>query len=150
MRGFTLLELLAVMVIVGIVLGAVTLNAMPDSQQVLREDARRVALLLQLAREEAIVRNRPVAFEADAWHYRFLVSEGNVWQALERDDLLREREFEHPPVDLSLRPVPGGQTAPLRVIFGREPVHPPFVLMLAAGSAQAAIHADGAGHFRVE
>ena len=56
-HGFTLLELLVVLVIVGITLGTVAFNAMPDEQQILQNDAQRIALLLQLARDEAIVRN---------------------------------------------------------------------------------------------
>ena len=149
-RGFTLLELLVVMTIAGITLGMVTLNALPNSQQALQNDAQRIALLLQLARDEAIVRNRPIAFEADAQSYRFLLREGNTWQALAQDDLLREREFKRAPVALSISPLSLAQTAPLRIIFGREPVDKPFVLTLTAGDAQAAIRADGIGHFVVE
>jgi general secretion pathway protein H len=149
-RGFTLLELLVVIAIAGITLGMVTLNALPDSRQALQNDAQRIALLLQLARDEAIVRNRPIAFEADAGSYRFLLREGNTWQALAQDDLLREREFKRAPVALSISPLSLAQTAPLRIIFGREPVDKPFVLTLTAGDAQAAIRADGIGHFVVE
>ena len=47
-------------------LGAVSFNAMPSERQVLRNDAQRIALLLQLARDEASVRNRPIALEAEA------------------------------------------------------------------------------------
>ena len=64
------------MVIVGITLGAVSFNAMPSERQVLQNDAQRIALLLQSARDEAIVRNRPVAFEADPAGYRFLLHRG--------------------------------------------------------------------------
>ena len=71
--GFTLLELLVVLVIAGIMLGAIALNAVPGDRQVVQSEAQRVALLLQLARDEAIVRNRPIAFEADQDRYRFLI-----------------------------------------------------------------------------
>jgi general secretion pathway protein H len=149
-RGFTLLELLVVMVIVGITLGAVSFNAMPSERQVLQNDAQRIALLLQSARDEAIVRNRPVAFEADPAGYRFLLRDDNSWQPLIGDELLRERQFKRSPVSLSISPTAADQTAPLRIIFGREPVGIPFVLTLAVGDAQVAIHADGIGHFVVE
>ena len=149
-HGFTLLELLMVMVIVGITLGAVSLNAMPSDRQVLQNDAQRIALLLQLARDEAIVRNRPVAFEAEADHYHFLVREDKAWQVLQHDDLLRERDFKHSPVTFSISPSLTEQTLPLRIIFGREPVDKPFVLTLTVGNVQVAIHADGIGHFVVE
>ncbi len=138
------------MVIAGIVLGMISFNAMPDDRKVLQNDAQRIALLLQLARDEAIVRNRPIAFEAEADRYRFLIFDNNTWQALTQDDMLREREFKRPPVTFSIAPPTIGAPAPLRIIFGREPVDKPFVLTLASGNAQVAIRADGIGHFVVE
>lgn len=148
--GFTLLEMLVVMVIVGITLGAVSFNAMPSERQVLQNDAQRIALLLQLARDEAIIRNRPIAFEAEADRYRFLIFEDNKWQALQNDDMFREREFKHSPVLFTVSPPSAEQATPLRIIFGREPVGIPFVLTLATGNVQVAIRADGIGHFSVE
>ena len=139
-----------VLVIIGITLGAVSFNAMPDERQILQNDAQRIALLLQLARDEAIVRNRPIAFEADSSHYRFLLHDDNAWQTLKQDDMLREREFTHAPVLFSISPPAVEHTAPLRIIFGREPVDKPFVLTLATGESRVAIHADGIGHFVVE
>lgn len=149
-RGFTLLELLVVVTIAGITLGMVAFNAMPSVQQTLQNDAQRIALLLQLARDEAIVRNRPIAFEVEAERYRFLLREGNTWQALAQDDLLREREFKRFPVTFSIRPPSAEQAVPLRIVFGREPVDKPFVLTLATGDAHAVIRADGIGHFVAE
>ena len=139
-----------VLVIIGITLGTVSFNAMPSERQVLQNDAQRIALLLQLSRDEAIVRNHPIAFEAEADRYRFLIFEENNWQALQQDDLLREREFKRSPVVFNVSPPSAAQTTPLRIIFGREPVGIPFVLTLATGDAQVAIRADGIGHFVVE
>lgn len=152
-RGFTLIELLVVLVIVGITLGIVTLNAMPGERQVLQTEAQRIALLFQLARDEAIVRNRPVAFEAQSDAYRFLLRDGDGWQVLNEDELLRERQFERSPVMLSISP--SSAAAPsdmqsLRIVFGREPVDKPFVLTLASGNSTVRISADGIGHFVVE
>ncbi|HTN94447.1 MAG TPA: type II secretion system minor pseudopilin GspH [Gallionella sp.] len=149
-RGFTLLELLVVLVIVGITLGAVSFNALPSKRQELQNDAQRISLLLQLARDEAIVRNRPIAFEAETDRYRFLLFEDNKWQALQQDDMFRERKFKRSPVIFSVNPPTAEQTTPLRIIFGREPVGIPFILTLAAGDDKVAIHADGIGHFAVE
>jgi general secretion pathway protein H len=142
--------LLVVMVIVGITLGAVSFNAIPNERQVLQNDAQRIALLLQLARDEAIVRNHPIAFEAEADRYRFLQYEENKWQPLQQDELFREREFKRSPVLFTVSPPTAELTTPLRIIFGREPVGIPFFLTLTVRDAQVAIRADGIGHFTVE
>ena len=149
-KGFTLVELMVVMVIIGITLGLVSLNAIPSPQQHLQNEAQRLALLLQLARDEAIVRNRLVAFEADGERYRFLVRNETRWDPVVGDDLLRERAFTNAPVVLLIDPAGTVPGAPLRITFGREPVDKPFLLTLASGDAHVAIRADGIGHFVVE
>lgn len=148
--GFTLVELLVVMVIIGITLGLATLNAIPSPRQDLENEAKRLALLLQLARDEAIVRNRLVAFEANGERYRFMVRNDTGWEPVTRDDLLRERGFKSPPLSLLLDPAGTGGPNLLRITFGREPVDRPFVLTLSSGNNAVAIRADGVGHFTVE
>lgn len=145
-----MLELLVVLVIAGLLLGLVAFNAMPSERQALQTDAQRIALLLQLARDEAIVRNRPIAFEAEPERYRFLERVGSRWQALGQDDLLRERAFERAPVALAISPAGLSTAGPLRIVFGREPVDRPFVLTLSSGNASVALRADGIGNFTVE
>ncbi|MBA5685705.1 GspH/FimT family pseudopilin [Rugamonas apoptosis] len=149
-RGFTLIELLVVMVILGVTLGLVSLNVLPSRQQGMQQEAQRIALLLQLARDEAIVRNRLIAFEAESDRYRFLVRNEQQWQTVTGDDLLREREFKHAPITLLLDPPSTMPGASLRITFGREPVDKPFVLTLASDSGTVAIRADGIGHFTVD
>lgn len=149
-RGFTLIEVMVVMVIIGIVLGMVSINAIPGPRQHLQNDAQRLALLLQLARDEAIVRNRLVSFEAGTERYRFLVRNEATWETLTQDDLLRERPFKSAPLTLLLDPPGSGGTDPLRIIFGREPVDKPFVLTLVNGDDRVSISADGIGHFVVQ
>lgn len=148
-RGFTLLELLIVVVIAGITLGLVTLNAMPSERQSLQGEAQRIALLMQLARDEAIVRNQPIAFDATQEGYRFLIRDNGQWVLLARDELLRERTFERSPTLLTINPVQNPDM-PGRIVFGREPVDRPFVMTMVSGDSQVAIQADGIGHFTVE
>lgn len=139
-----------VLVIAGILLGLVSFNAMPSERQALQNEAQRIALLLQLARDEAIVRNRPIAFEAEAGGYRFLIRNERTWEPIAKDDLLRERAFQRQPVGLAIDLPAAQQSVPLRIIFGREPVDKPFVLTLSSGESSVAIHADGIGHYVVE
>jgi general secretion pathway protein H len=148
--GFTLVEIMVVMVIIGITLGLASLNAIPSPRQDLQAEAQRLTLLLQLARDEAIVRNRPVTFEATPERYHFLVRNETRWNLITGDDLLREREFKNGPLTLLLDPASAGTVNPLRITFGREPVDKPFVMILATGANRVAIRADGVGHFTVE
>jgi general secretion pathway protein H len=151
-RGFTLLELLVVMVIAGIMLGVVSFNAMPDGKQRLQTDAKRIALLMQIARDEAIVRNAPVAFEADQNRYRFLVRNGVTWEPL-MDEMLRERDFAMTPMMVTVTPQSVSPESSLylaRIVFGREAVDKPFAMTLRAGDSDATVRADGVGHFLVD
>ncbi len=148
--GFTLLELLVVMVIMGIMLGAVSLNTMQGVHQRLQTEAQRISLLLEMAREEAIVRNRQTAFEASSKSYWFMVLNENKWERLSDLESLREREFNFPEIQLAIEPSPENTESQLRIIFGREPVSRPFVMSLRVGEDKVSINADGVGHFVVE
>jgi general secretion pathway protein H len=148
--GFTLLELLVVLVIMGIMLGAVSLNAMQSTRQRLQTDAQRISLLLQLAREEAIVRNRPTAFEVKDKGYQFLVLNESKWEKLEDLDTLRGRDFTLPETKLDIVSNDEQSARNLRIVFGREPVSRPFLMTLRVAEDQVTINADGVGHFVVE
>ena len=146
--GFTLLELLIVMLIMGVVLGAVGLSAAQSNKKILQEDVQRLAALMQLARDEAIVKNRLIALELDADRYRFFIKNDNGWQVLQ-DDVLRERIFKLSPIEFSL--LNGvSHSSSWRLVFGRDPVDQPFVLTLQYAQDTYCISADGIGHFRVE
>ncbi|MDR2196246.1 MAG: prepilin-type N-terminal cleavage/methylation domain-containing protein [Gallionellaceae bacterium] len=77
--GFTLIELLVVMVIVGIALGVVTLRLLPDDRAVLRDEAERLALLLENAGQQARASGHALAWSYERGGYRF-------WQQNEYGD----------------------------------------------------------------
>ncbi len=63
--GFTLLELLVVMVIAGIVISLVAVNASPNERGRVLDDGQRIARLFELAQEDAQLGARPLAWEGD-------------------------------------------------------------------------------------
>jgi general secretion pathway protein H len=137
------------MVISGILLGVVTLNSTVGEREWLRQEARRIALLLQMARDEAIVRDRSISLVLDEYRYRFLIRQNTQWELMADDPIWREREFTHAPVEITLTPSTNAQS-PITIFFGREPVNSPFVLTLAQNGQSASVSADGLGNFQVK
>lgn len=92
--GFTLLEVLVVIFIVGIMLGALMLSLQdrPEGEQARRE-AQRIKALVDLAREEAILNTAILGIRFDHTSYQFMQLTGNKWALLD-DRILRKRELD--------------------------------------------------------
>lgn len=92
-RGFTLLELLAVIVIIGIIVSFANLSIGQNTSRIVQDEAERLHGLIQLAGEEAVLQGRELALEFDRHRYQFLESGNEGWQSLAEDDMFREREL---------------------------------------------------------
>lgn len=85
--GFTLIELLVVIVVVGVLAGVVVVGFVgADKERELQTEARRLALLIELARDEALQRNEEWGVYIDEDGYGFAVYEENRqrWTEQER------------------------------------------------------------------
>ena len=89
--GFTLIEMLVVVLIMGLCIGLVSGVARPDDRAVLRLEADRLAQLLDLASEQARLGGKAIAWSADASGYRFTRLTDDTWSALGDNDVLRPR-----------------------------------------------------------
>lgn len=93
-NGFTLLELMIVLVIVSILFTFVSFTIRGHSpEELMAEEARRLDHLIQLALEEAVLKNTEYGLEFTRNSYRFLTYEDNEWRAVSGDRLLRERQL---------------------------------------------------------
>jgi general secretion pathway protein H len=93
-RGFSLLELLVVIVIISILFTFTTLAIRGTSpEELIQTEAQRLDRLIQLALEEAILRGAEYGLEFKPNSYRFLLFAENTWQPLDNDRLLRERQL---------------------------------------------------------
>jgi general secretion pathway protein H len=91
-HGFTLVELLVVLVVMGIALGMVVVQLMPDDRTILHEEAARLALLLENAGLEARSSGRSMAWSAEKTHYLFWKkNDYNDWARIEDDTSFRPR-----------------------------------------------------------
>ena len=85
--GFTLLEVLLVVTIIGILASVVILGATDvGRQRTIRAEAERLVLAVELARDESRLRNAVWGLEVDDGAYRFLEYDdaGDEWQDVER------------------------------------------------------------------
>jgi len=100
-RGFTLLELLVVVVVVAILFTYTTLAIRTDAPaDIIKKEAQRFERLVQLALEEAILRGEEYALEVNIDGYRFLrFSEEEQWLPITDDKILRTRQL---PLDMEL------------------------------------------------
>lgn len=143
-RGMTLIEMLVVVVIIGIVLAFTTLSGGPDTQRQLRLDAERLAALLEIAHEQALLGGSPIRFEIDTQGWRFLVRDQRSWRPVQGDADLRPRPWNSP-TQVDLRRA-DGQAG---VEFGRDPIDSPFTIILRRQEAQVSLQANGLGLFGV-
>ncbi len=143
--GFTLIEVLVTLVVIGVALAMVTIGGLPGERSGLRFEAQRLSQLLVLAREEAQVRGAPIRLESDETRYRFVILRERQWQPVLDDADLRERVWEQPTRMLIERP-DGRRT----VEFGRDSVDVPFRILLTRNAATQLIIANGLGAFEVQ
>lgn len=96
-RGFTLVEILVVVVIMGVVSAMVLLSfGIADDQRALQQQARRLVTLIELTRDEATLQGRDFGLEVLRGGYRFVELDPlrEQWVEVIGDDLLRQRQLD--------------------------------------------------------
>ncbi|WP_051156944.1 MULTISPECIES: GspH/FimT family pseudopilin [Sphingobium] len=81
-HGFTLIELMVVLTIIGFISAAVVI-AIPDPRGRIVDDADRFAARVAAARDEAVVTARPMGVWVSASGYGFQRREGGQWVPME-------------------------------------------------------------------
>jgi general secretion pathway protein H len=131
--GFTLIEVLVVVVIVGIMATLAVLSVGGRSiEGRLADEARRLHEILLFAGDEAVLQGMELGFVQTAEGYEFLVLREGKWQPLEDGGPLRRRAVSRP-FYLQLR-VEGRPVTPARGGEQREEPKPQ-VLLLSSGEA---------------
>jgi len=141
-RGFTLVELLVVIAVIGAAVTAVVLT-LPDPRGSLVDEAETLAARLAAGRDAAILKRRSVALRIDAQGYQLEQRAATGWTAL-------------PGRAFAARPWPAGATVELtppgveRVRFDATGLATPATIQLLRDGAVAAVTVDAAGAIGVE
>lgn len=134
MRGFTLLELLLVVALIGIATGLVALSV-GGGERSLREESERLAALFHIAQSEARVSGRTLVWQADLSGYYFYRLGSDSSEDL-REELQRKRTW----------PFAVERVSPQRVLFAREPVREPEIVDIATPSRDLRLALDPLGN----
>jgi len=126
--GFTLLEILVVIVIISIVISFASMSFDTDPEK-LDHEGKRLTALMKLASEEAIMNSREyrVVFTADS--YAFAKLGGGEWRNFP-DGVFRSREL---PGEFSLDLTLGIEPVKLGVDHGEKTNSPAAIVFLSSG-----------------
>lgn len=150
MLGFTLLEMLVVVVIMGILVGTVSVRLQPDARDQLHIEAGRLAQLLELAAQEARLTGHAIAWVSDGFGYRFWRQGGDdLWSEVRDDDALRARTLPHGMVIAGVRNEAGMAQPTLRLEFTPDAAASAFSLDLALDGEHYSITASPVGNVRL-
>jgi len=139
--GFTLLEMLVVLVIGGIIAGAASMSLTRNPRTDLHEEGQRLALLFESASDEAQVRGHPLAWQANTQGYQFLERNAQTW-------LFVARHWSTSVSGVAIHYASDEQSAS-QLEFGVESINLPAVVTLYSPAGQIDIVSTGNGRFTV-
>jgi general secretion pathway protein H len=132
--GFTLIEMLVVVVIIGIVISSVTLSIhTQDRGEQMETEMQRIQALLKMAREEAVMQDEDIALKVGENSYSFEVLGEKGWEPITDDQIFRERKIVDG-TELALKvdnlEINFGQQ---QAAAGEDKIPPPRIFILSSG-----------------
>ena len=138
MRGFRLIELLLVVMLIALAAGVATLALGGDEPRRMREEAERLGALFRIATSEARASGQALTWEADHAGYRFRARDEEATARLP-EELRHTRRWPFE-VEHIGRP---------RLLITREPVREPAVIEIATRARDLHLALDALGNLSV-
>lgn len=137
LKGFTLLELLVVLVVLALFSAGVGVALRDQADEAATREGLRLVALLEAARAESRATGRPIVWQAATAGFHF--STGGT-DAPPLPATLQERAWLHPDTQFS----------PNRLVLGPEPIIPPQVLTLRVAGYPVRLASDGLQPFAAQ
>lgn len=132
-RGFTLIEMLMVLLLIAVIVSFALLNAgIGGRDPRLETEARRLISVMELAAESAVIQGLELGLVLGADGYWFARLDDGEWQLIEDtgDRVLRPHSL---PEDIHLEWVADGLPGERQPGAGEEDAHRPAILLLSSG-----------------
>ncbi len=137
------------MFIIGVVLGLASINFAQDPRTILKTEAEQLSLLMQQARDEAIITGASIAWKSENGSYAFFeLGAEDKWRLM--NDAFRARQW---PASVEVANVRiNGVKAPLNeaLVFTPSGFNQPFELTLALNNARVGLNGDALGRIKIE
>ena len=141
-QGFTLVELLIVLTIIGLMSAAVVI-AIPDARGSLTTEAERFAARAKAAQDRAVIDSRAMAVRVTSAGYGFDRRTSREWEPLSAAPFVDYRWGE------GVQAVVGGRGA-ARIVFDSTGNNEPATVTLAREGEQVTVRIDGDGSIDVD
>lgn len=130
-RGFTLLELLVVIFIIGMIMTFAALSVGGGADKAVEREAKRLTALLRLANEESIMNSRDMVLQLTRTGYAFgFVAPDGQLTPMPDDDMFRPREL---PDEIYFKEAEiGGESVSLSLEPAKDE-DPPKIFILSSG-----------------
>lgn len=149
--GFTLIEVAVVMLVIVIILGLVTVNLNPDQETPVRDEAHRLALLLQTAQQEAILQGKIYAITVERQGYNFQALDDNrQFRPVGDEGIFRERTLP-PDIVVSSVNIEGQENIEKpRLILLPTGELPPFTITFKRGDSRWQVEGKSTGEIKAQ
>ena len=149
-RGFTLIEMLVVLMIMGLFIGLVATITRPDDRALVRLEAERLAQLLDFAATEARLGGRSIAWTAEESGYRFWrAGDEGGWTKFADSEVLRARTLPQGLAIAGFRVENMRPQGAMRLEFAPQGSSLAFAIGLSLGTERYAVEGSPVGDVRV-
>ncbi len=138
--GFSLIELLVILFILGITISFINITANHEVRQT-RESAERLTALINLAQQEAILSGMNFMVRVNEKNYTFMrQNDDDKWQELDTDEVFHPREM---PLGVKATTIIQGNASAREIFLSASGELTPFIITIKGKSADTKFKITG-------